>query len=296
MVAEEDVKMETRIVFLAIVAVVVGVILQSTLFTVKEYERAVKFKFGEFVGEEIEPGLNVKVPFVNTVQKFDVRIQTMDSDPEGFLTKNNQELVIDSFVKWRIRDIKQYFISVRGDAGIAQTRLAQQVNSSLRSEVGKRSIAEVVAGDRAVIMDVVQKAIDAESEKFGVEVIDVRLKRVDYANEIRDSVFRDMESERNVLVQQKESTGEKIAEEIRAKAEAKRLVMVANAERDANILRGEGDAQATSIYAQAYGKDPQFYEFYRSLEAYKRTFDKNGDVMIIEPDSEFFQYFKNGLN
>ena len=288
--------METRIVFLAIVAVVVGVILQSTLFTVKEYERAVKFKFGEFVGEEIEPGLNVKVPFVNTVQKFDVRIQTMDSDPEGFLTKNNQELVIDSFVKWRIRDIKQYFISVRGDAGIAQTRLAQQVNSSLRSEVGKRSIAEVVAGDRAVIMDVVQKAIDAESEKFGVEVIDVRLKRVDYANEIRDSVFRDMESERNVLVQQKESTGEKIAEEIRAKAEAKRLVMVANAERDANILRGEGDAQATSIYAQAYGKDPQFYEFYRSLEAYKRTFDKNGDVMIIEPDSEFFQYFKNGLN
>ena len=288
--------METRIVFLAIVAVVVGVILQSTLFTVKEYERAVKFKFGEFVGEEIEPGLNVKVPFVNTVQKFDVRIQTMDSDPEGFLTKNNQELVIDSFVKWRIRDIKQYFISVRGDAGIAQTRLAQQVNSSLRSEVGKRSIAEVVAGDRAVIMDVVQKAIDAESEKFGVEVIDVRLKRVDYANEIRDSVFRDMESERNVLVQQKESTGEKIAEEIRAKAEAKRLVMVANAERDANILRGEGDAQATSIYAQAYGKDPQFYEFYRSLEAYKRTFDKDGDVMIIEPDSEFFQYFKNGLN
>jgi len=288
--------METRIIFFAVVAVLIGVVAQSTLFTVKEYERAVKFKFGEFVGEEIKPGLNVKVPFVNTVQKFDVRIQTMDSDPEGFLTKNNQELVIDSFVKWRIRDIKQYFISVRGRADIAQTRLAQQVNSSLRSEVGKRSIAEVVAGDRAVIMDVVQKAIDAESEKFGVEVIDVRLKRVDYANEIRDSVFRDMESERNVLVQQKESTGEKIAEEIRAKAEAKRLVMVANAERDSNILRGEGDAQATSIYAKAYGQDPQFYEFYRSLEAYKRTFDKNGDVMIIEPDSEFFQYFKNGLN
>ena len=288
--------MESRVIFLAVAAVIVGLLLQNTLYTVKEYERAVVFKFGEFAGEEVEPGLNVKTPFVNTVQKFDVRIQTMDSDPEGFLTKNNQELVIDSFVKWRIRDIKQYFISVRGRADIAQTRLAQQVNSSLRSEVGKRSIAEVVAGDRAVIMDVVQKAIDAESEKFGVEVIDVRLKRVDYANEIRDSVFRDMESERNVLVQQKESTGEKIAEEIRAKAEAKRLVMVANAERDSNILRGEGDALATGIYAQAYGKDPEFYEFYRSLEAYKRTFDKSGDVMIIEPDSEFFQYFKNGLN
>ena len=144
-------------------------------------------------------------------------------------------------------------------------------------------------------MDVVQKAIDAESEKFGVEVIDVRLKRVDYADEIRDSVFRDMESERNVLVQQKESTGKKVAEEIRAKAEAKRLVTLANAERDANILRGEGDAQATRIYAQAYGKDTEFYEFYRSLEAYKSTFNSNGDVMIIEPDSEFFQYFKQGL-
>jgi len=288
--------METRFIALALIVVLTGFILQNTLFTVKEYQRAVKFRFGEFVGEEIEPGLGAKIPLVNTVQKFDMRIKTMDSDPEGFLTKNNQELVIDSFVKWRIRDIKQYFVSVRGRSDIAETRLSQQVNSSLRSEVGKRSIAEVVAGDRAVIMDVVQKAIDAESEKFGVEVVDVRLKRVDYANEIRDSVFRDMESERNVLVQQKESTGKKIAEEIRAKAEATRLVTVANAERDSNILRGEGDAQATRIYAEAFGQDPEFYEFYRSLEAYKRTFEKNGDVMIIEPDSEFFQYFKSGIN
>lgn len=286
--------METRIIFSVVLIALIAFVMQGSLFTVKEYERAVKFKFGEFVGEEIEPGLNFKWPIVHTVQKFDVRIQTMDSDPEGFLTKNNQELVIDSFVKWRIRDIKQYFISVRGRADIAQTRLSQQVNSSLRSEVGKRSIAEVVAGDRAVIMDVVQKAIDAESEKFGVEVIDVRLKRVDYANEIRDSVFRDMESERNVLVQQKESTGKKIAEEIRAKAEATRVVAVANAERDSNILRGEGDAAATRIYAQAFGADAEFYELYRSLEAYKNTFKKEGDVMIIEPDSEFFKYFKKG--
>ena len=287
--------MENRIFSLAIIGIVIALVLQGSLFTVKEYERAVKFKFGEFVGDEIEPGLNFKWPFINTIKKFDTRIQTMDSDAEGFLTKNNQELLIDSFVKWRIRDIKQYVISVSGSANVAETRLSQQVNSSLRSEVGKRSISEVVAGDRAVIMDVVQKAIDAESEKFGVEVIDVRLKRVDYADEIRDSVFRDMESERNVLVQQKESTGKKVAEEIRAKAEAKRLVTLANAERDANILRGEGDAQATRIYAQAYGKDTEFYEFYRSLEAYKSTFNNNGDVMIIEPDSEFFQYFKQGL-
>ena len=250
------------------------------------------FKFGEFVGEEIPPGLHWKLPFVNTVQKYDIRIQTMDSDPEGFLTKNNQELVIDSFVKWRIRDIKQYFVSVSGRASVAETRLAQQVNSSLRGEVGKRSISDVVAGDRAVIMDVVQKGIAQESEKFGVEVIDVRLKRVDYADEIRSAVFRDMESERNVLVQQKESTGKKIAEEIRAKAEATGLVTVAEAQKESSILRGEGDAEATRIYAEAFGQDTEFYELYRSLEAYKTTFNNNGDVMVLEPDSEFFKYFK----
>ena len=286
--------METRLISLAIIGAIIAIIMQGTFFTVKEYERAVKFQFGEFVGDEIEAGLNTKWPIFNTVKKFDMRIQTMDSAPENFLTKNNQDLVIDSFVKWRIRDIKQYFKAVNGQARIAETRLSQQVNSSLRSEVGKRSISEVVAGDRAVIMDVVQKAIDAESEKFGVEVIDVRLKRVDYADEIRESVFLDMKSERNVLVQQKQSTGKKIAEEIRAKAEAKKLVTIANAERDANILRGSGDAEATRIYAEAYGADTDFYEFYRSLEAYKQTFNKNGDVMIIEPDSEFFQYFKTG--
>ncbi|NND81533.1 MAG: protease modulator HflC [Gammaproteobacteria bacterium] len=284
--------MENRIFAGAVIAALIGFALQSTLFTVKEYERAIKFKFGEFVGDPIEPGLAWKIPFVNTIRKFDVRIQTMDSDPEGFLTQNNQELVIDSFVKWRIRDLKQYFVSVSGRADLAETRLAQQVNSSLRSEVGKRSIGEVVAGDRAVIMDVVQKAIDEESKKFGVEVIDVRLKRVDYADEIRASVFSDMESERNVLVQQKESTGKKIADEIRAKADATRRVTIADAEKLANITRGQGDAEATRIYAEAFGKDIEFYELYRSLEAYKSTFSSGGDLMVMEPDSEFFKYFK----
>jgi len=286
--------MENRLSALVILVAIIAIAAYSTLFTVKQYERGVKFRFGEFDGDDIGPGLNWKIPILNTVQTFDMRIQTMDSDPEGFLTKNNQELVIDSFVKWRIRDIKQYYVSVSGRASIAETRLAQQVNSSLRSEVGKRSISEVVAGDRAVIMDVVQKAIHEESTKFGVEVIDVRLKRVDYADEIRDSVFRDMESERNVLVQNRESTGKKVAEEIRAKADATRVVTIADAERRSNILRGEGDAEATRIYAQAYGKDTEFYSLYRSLEAYKNTFNNSGDVMVIEPDSEFFQYFKQG--
>lgn len=282
-----------RKLFISVILVVAFVfIAQATLFTVKEYERAVKFKFGEFSGEELTPGLNFKIPFVNTIRKYDLRIRTMDSEAERFLTKNNQTLLIDSFVKWRIRDIKQYFVSVRGNTQVAETRLAQQVNSSLRSEVGKRSISEVVAGDRARIMDVVQKAIDVASEKFGVEVIDVRLKRVDYSDEIRDSVFRDMESERNVLVQQKESTGKKIAEEIRAKADATSVVTVAQAREKANVIRGDGDAQATKIYADAFGKDFEFYELYRSLEAYKNTFNNNGDVMVIEPDSEFFKFFK----
>lgn len=284
--------MENKLFGLGVIIAVVLFLAQSTLFTVKEYERAVKFKFGEFVGDEIGPGLNWKIPVMNTVQKFDMRIQTMDSDPEGFLTEENQELVIDSFVKWRISDIKQYFVSVSGSSQIAQTRLAQQVNSSLRSEVGKRSISDVVAGDRAVIMDVVQKAIAEESSKFGVEVIDVRVKRVDYADEIRESVFRDMESERNVLVQQKESTGRKVAEEIRAKAEATAVVTVAEADKQANIIRGEGDAESTRIYAEAFSADTEFYELYRSLEAYRSTFQGGGDVMVIEPDSEFFKYFK----
>ncbi len=285
--------MENRFsMFLVALVALVFVAAYSTLFTVKEYERAVKFKFGEFDGDEIGPGLNWKIPVLNTVQSFDMRIQTMDSDPEGFLTKNNQELVIDSFVKWRISDLKQYYISVSGRAQVAETRLAQQVNSSLRSEVGKRSISEVVAGDRAVIMDVVQKAIAAESTKFGVEVIDVRLKRVDYSDEIRDSVFRDMESERNVLVQQKESTGKKEAEEIRAKADATAVVTLADAERESNILRGQGEAEATRIYAEAFGQDTEFYSLYRSLEAYRKTFSSGSDLLVIEPDSEFFQYFK----
>ena len=179
--------MENKIIPVAILVAIVGFLLQATLFTVKEYERAIKFKFGEFVGDEMTPGLNWKYPLINTVQKYDMRIQTMDSDPEGFLTENNQELIIDSFVKWRIADIKQYFVSVSGRSDLAETRLAQQVNSSLRSEVGKRSIADVVAGERAIIMDVVQKSIAEESAKFGVEVVDVRLKRVDYSNEIRAS-------------------------------------------------------------------------------------------------------------
>ncbi len=288
--------MESRLIFFAAIAALLVVVAQSTLFTVKEYERAVVFQFGEFVSDELEPGLHFKLPLVNTVRKFDLRIQTMDSDAEGFLTENNQELVIDSFVKWKIRDIKQYILAVAGRTDIAESRLAQQVNSSLRSEVGKRSISDVVAGDRAVIMDVVQKAIDVESAKFGVEVIDVRLKRVDYADKIRDSVFQDMRSERNVLVQQKESTGQKIAEEIRAKADATRVITLADAERDSNILRGEGDATATRVYAEAFGRDAEFYELYRSLEAYKQTFQSQGDIMVIEPDSEFFKYFKQNSN
>ena len=288
--------MDNRLFFLAAIGALVAVVLSLSLFTVKEYERAVLFQFGEFVSEEIGPGLHFKIPLINTERKFDLRIQTMDTSPEGFLTENNQELVIDSFVKWRIRDVKQYIVAVQGNSEIAETRLAQQVNSSLRGEVGKRSISDVVAGDRAVIMDVVQRAIDEESEKFGVEVIDVRLKRVDYTDEIRESVFADMESERNVLVQQKESTGRKVAEEISAKADATRVVTVAEAERQSNVIRGQGDAEATRIYAEAFGQDTEFYELYRSLEAYKKTFAGSGDLMVIEPDSEFFKFFKQNTD
>ena len=276
-----------------VIALVISIVVfASTVFTVNEWERGLKFQFGEFSGEELQPGINFKMPLVNTIQTYDVRIQTMDRSPERFITVNKEELLVDSFVKWRIKDLQTYFKSVKTRAN-AENRLEQKINNSLKAQIAKRSIADVVAGDRIEIMNVVQAAIVEEAVSIGVEVVDVRLKRVDYANEIRDSVFRDMESERNVLVQQKESTGEKIAEEIRAKAEAKRLVMVANAERDSNILRGEGDALATSIYAQAYGKDPEFYGMYRSLNAYKSTFSGKNDVLLIKPDSDFFKYFNS---
>lgn len=280
------------LVFLAII----GVVLANSLYFVYEWERAVKFKFGEFTGAEIEPGLRFKWPVVNTVQKFDMRIQTMDERAERFQTVKKEELVVDSFAKWRIADLRQFYTSVRGSARTAQNRLSQRVNSSLRAEVAKRTIPDVIAGDRAEIMDIVQREISEEAQAIGVDVIDVRLKRVDLADEIRGELFARMESERQRIGSEKRATGENEAEQIRANADRSRSVTLANAQKYGDETRGEGDATATRIYAEAYGKDEEFYGFYRSLGAYKTTFEKGGDLMVLDPNSDFFKYFNQAKN
>jgi membrane protease subunit HflC len=279
-----------------VVLAIIGVVLANSLYFVYEWERAVKFKFGEFIGAEIEPGLRFKWPVVNTVQKFDMRIQTMDERAERFQTVRKEELVVDSFAKWRIADLRQFYTSVRGSSRTAQNRLSQRVNSSLRAEVAKRTIPDVIAGDRAEIMSIVQQAISEEAQAIGVDVIDVRLKRVDLADEIRGELFARMESERARIGSEKRATGENEAEQIRANADRSRAITLANAERYGNETRGEGDATATRIYANAYGQDEEFYSFYRSLGAYQTTFEQGGDLMVLDPNSDFFKYFNQAKN
>ena len=284
--------MEKRLLPILVIAAIAYFVGRSAVFTVNEWERGLKFRFGEFSGEEIQPGLNFKMPIVNTIRKYDIRIQTMDKQPERFLTVNKEELLIDSFVKWKIKDLQQFFKSVATNAR-AENRLQQKVNNSLKEQIAKRSIREVVANDRTEIMQSVQKAVDEEAGLIGIEVIDVRLKRVDLADEIQDTVFARMRSERERIAKEKRAEGDEIAIQIRADADRQKQVIVADAIREAQILRGEGDAQSTKIYADAFGKDEGFYELYRSLNAYKKTFESGNDLMVIDPNSEFFKFFQS---
>jgi len=284
--------MEKRLLPILVIAAILFFVGRSAVYTVNEWERGLKFRFGEFSGEEIQPGLNFKMPIVNTIRKYDIRIQTMDKQPERFLTVNKEELLIDSFVKWKIKDLQQFFKSVATNAR-AENRLQQKVNNSLKEQIAKRSIREVVANDRTEIMQSVQKAVDEEAGLIGIEVIDVRLKRVDLADEIQDTVFARMRSERERIAKEKRAEGDEIAIQIRADADRQKQVIVADAIREAQILRGEGDAQSTKIYADAFGKDEGFYELYRSLNAYKKTFESGNDLMVIDPNSEFFKFFQS---
>lgn len=279
------------IIALVIIGLVVLTV-KSAFFTVNEWERALKFQFGEFSGEEIQPGWHFKMPVANTIQKYDIRIQTMDKAPEKFFTIKKEELLIDSFVKWRVENLQQYYKSVANKAR-AENRLQQKVNNSLKSQIAKRTISEVVAGDRAEIMEFVQKAVDDEAASIGIKVIDVRLKRVDLADEIQGNVFNRMRTERERIAKEKRANGSELAETIRADAERRKEILLAEAVQKSEVLRGEGDAVATELYADTFGKDQSFYELYRSLNAYKKTFDSGDDLMIIDPNSDFFKYFKS---
>jgi membrane protease subunit HflC len=269
-------------------------IFAMTIFTVDQRQFAIIFQLGEIRQVVTEPGLAFKWPMIQNVRLFDKRILTMDSpEPERFLTAEKKPVLVDSFVKWRIHDVKQYYISVSGDEQLARTRLSQTVNSGLREEFGKRTVHDVVSGEREKIMAEVLKKADADARTMGVQIVDVRLKRVDFPSEVSESVYRRMETERKRVANELRSTGAAEAEKIKADADRQREVIVANAYRDAQKTKGQGDAKAASIYGQAMGRNPEFYAFYRSMEAYRSSFKSKSDLLVVEPNSDFFKYLKN---
>ncbi|MDZ4202085.1 MAG: protease modulator HflC [Gallionella sp.] len=279
-------------ILIAVVAVLV--ILSMSIFVVDQRQKAIVFQLGEMVSTKTEPGLYFKVPFVQNVRYFDSRILTLDTvEPERFITAEKKNVLVDSFIKWRIIDVNQYYVSVGGDEARANTRLMQTVNSSMREEFGKRTISEVVSGERDKIMAVLRTKADADARKIGIEVMDVRLKRVDFPLEISESVYRRMDAERKRVANELRATGNAESEKIRADADKQREVILAEAYRDAQKTKGEGDAKASALYAAAFGRNPEFYSFYRSLEAYKQSFSNKSDVMVMDPSSAFFKYMKS---
>lgn len=273
-----------------------GALLLSSmsLYTIDERQNALVFQLGEVVAVHKTPGLYFKVPVLQNVRFFDTRILTLDSaEPERFITSEKKNVLVDSFVKWRIADVKQYYISVGGDELRARTRLMQTINDGLRAEFGKRTIHEVVSGEREKIMQILRGKADADARKIGVQVLDVRLKRVDLPQEVSESVYRRMEAERKRVANELRSTGSAEGEKIRADADRQREVIIAEAYREAQKIKGEGDAKASRIYAESFGQNPEFASFYRSLEAYRQSFKTKQDVLVLEPNSDFFKYLKN---
>ena len=267
------------------------VLASSTLFVVKETERAIMLQFGEVVQFDIQPGLHVKVPFVNTVRIFDARVLTLDARPQRYLTLEKKALIVDSFVKWRIDDVSVYYTSTSGDEFTAAKLLASRVDTGLRNQFGERTLTEVVSGERDELMaELLEELNQLVKTEFGIEVVDVRVKRIDLPQEVSESVYGRMRTERESEAREIRSKGKEFAEGKRADADRQETVIEANAYRDAELVRGDGDAKAAAIYAKAFSKDPEFYSFYRSLDAYRKTFGAGGDVMLLEPDSEFFKY------
>lgn len=275
--------------------VLVALVLTSvSVFTVDQRENAIVFQLGEVKEVIKDPGLHLKWPLIQNVRTYDTRILTLDTpDTERFITSEKKNVLVDTFVKWRIADVKQYYITVGGDEARAQTRLSQTVNSVLREEFGKRTVLDVVSGEREKLMQVVREKADEDAKKIGVKIVDVRLKRVELPQEVSESVYRRMEAERKSVASELRSQGFSEGEKIRAEADREREVIIAEAYKQAQRVKGEGDAKSSSIYAQAFGQSPEFYDFYRSLEAYRSSFKNKNDVMVIEPNSEFFKYLKS---
>lgn len=286
--------MEKNIGNILIGAVAALVLVSMSVFVVDQRQNAIVFQLGEVVGVKTAPGLYFKVPLMQNVRYFDSRILTLETtEPERFITAEKKNVLVDSFVKWRIVDVKQYYVSVGGDEARANTRLLQTVNSSMREEFGKRTIHEVVSGERDKIMEVLRTKADADARKIGVEVLDVRLKRVDFPVEISSSIYSRMDAERKRVANELRASGAAEGEKIKADADKQREVILAEAYREAQKIKGQGDAKAAALYSAAFGRNPEFYSFYRSLEAYKQSFKNKSDVMVLDPSSSFFKYLKN---
>ena len=276
-------------------ALIVGFLLASaSLYTVDQRQNAMVFQLGEVKDVVTTPGLHFKWPLIQNIRYFDTRILTLDDpEPLRFITSEKKPVLVDSFVKWRIVDVKQFYISVQGDEVRAQKRLQQTISDGLQAEFGKRTVHDVVSGERDAIMELMREKADLDARKIGVQIIDVRLKRVDLPQEVSESVYRRMEAERKRIANEQRSTGSAEAERIRADADRQREVILAEAYRDAQRVKGEGDAMAAATYAQAFRQDAEFYAFYRSMEAYRSTFRGRNDLLLLEPNSEFFRFLKD---
>ncbi|HWT70985.1 MAG TPA: protease modulator HflC [Oxalicibacterium sp.] len=286
-----------RLISILVALVIAIALLMSSMFVVDQRQYAIVFALGEVKAVIKEPGLHFKLPppFQNVVF-LDKRIMTLDTpDADRFITAEKKNILVDTFVKWRIVDPRLYFISFGGDERNAQSRMAQIVKASLNEEITKRTVREVISGERGKVMDGIQKKVSEEAKQIGVQIVDVRLKRVDYVEQINASVFDRMKSERARVANELRSTGAAESEKIRADADRQRTVILAEAYRDAEKIRGEGDAKASQIYAQAFGQNPEFFKFYRSLEAYRASFKTRSDVMVVDPNAEFFRYFKSPI-
>lgn len=286
--------MANRIGFIVVLALVLLVTGAFSMYQVAEWEKAILFRLGEIVKTDVQPGLHFKVPFVNNVRKFDGRILTLDVEPERFLTVEKKNVIVDSFVMWRIADAKRFYTAVMGDERNARQRLEQTIKDAMRGQFSKRTVNQVVSGERDTIMKDLTVDVSAQASQIGIEIVDVRVKRVDLPSEVSDSVYRRMQAERSRVAKTFRSQGAEEAEKIRAGADRKRQVLIADAYREAEQTRGKGDARAAEIYANAFSKDKEFYAFFRSLRAYQESFDGSNDLMLLTPDGEFFEYFNRG--
>ncbi|MFT5544016.1 MAG: membrane protease subunit HflC [Arenicella sp.] len=286
--------------FIALIIVALGLLIFGSLFVVEEGNKAIVIQFGKVQRDSetgdttvFEPGLHLKLPFFDRIVTLDARIQTLDEQPDRFVTAEKKDLIVDLYVKWKIEDFAKYYLATGGIKSSAEILLQQKVNNGLRSEFGTRTIQQIVSGERSELMDEAMAQASSSSDELGIKIIDVRVKQINLPLEVRNFIFQRMRSEREAVAREHRSEGKEKAEFIKADIDAKITVMLADAERNLRKLRGEGEAQAAQIYAETYTKDPEFYSFLRSMDAYKKSFSSKQDVLVVEPDSDFFRYMKD---